>query len=338
MVTLQNVADRAGVSLSTASYVLSGKRPVGEDASARVRAAISELGYTANFAARSLASARTRVIALIYPALETGLGSTVQELVQAASDTAREHGYALVLWPFTAEQPSEITALARQGLADGILVMEVSLEDQRVAALDAADIPFTMIGRTAELGGLSWVDVDFDATIETAISLLVGQGHRHIALINHSDAAAATGYAPIFRAECAFRRGMKARGLTPIDVRAADNPHGGRQTTAQLLDKHPELTAIITMNELATFGVLEELNHRALTIPDDISIVSVVSSAAVSGLMHPPLTTLAVPGGILGRQAVLNLLSQLGETVPEVENLLLNCDQLTGASLGPVRV
>lgn len=337
MVTMKDVALRAQVSLSTVSYVMSGTRPVGEETSTRVREAMAELGYRPNAAARSLASRRSRVLALVYPLSKRGLGGTISEFVDAANLAARDHGYHLVLWPLRAEQAGEIVELAQQGMADGVLVMEVSLDDVRVEKLQAAGIPTTMIGRTRELAGRSWVDVDFDGTIDHAVQHLAGLGHTRIAFVNHSQASVDVEYAPTFRAGDAYAAAMARHGLAPLALHCDDSPSAGRAAAAELLHRAPDLTAVVTMNELATFGVLAELQSRGLDVPGDISILSVVSSPGVSEMSHPPLTTMHAPGAELGRLAVLRLLSELGEPVRDGEPNLIRCTYVEGSTVAAVR-
>ncbi len=114
MATMQDVARRAQVSLSTVSYALSGTRPVSDATRRRIEDAMAELGYQPNAMARGLASRRSHVLALIYPAMEKGLGGTVAEFVSSAAETARENGYHLVLWPFrTTQRPRSATSCAR---------------------------------------------------------------------------------------------------------------------------------------------------------------------------------------------------------------------------------
>jgi len=333
MATMQQVADKANVSLSTVSYVMSGTRAVGKETKARVRKAMTELGYQPNFAARSLASRRSNVIALVFPAAEHGLGGTVAEFVDSAAQTAREFGFNLVLWPFKTSEADQIVNLARQGMADGVLVMEVALNDARVEALSQANVPFTMIGRTSELDGRPWVDVDFDQTIEQAVNYLYQLGHRNISFVNHSEQSAATGYAPTFRAADAFDKALKQRGLAPISVRCDETPTAGRAVVDRLFDSNPMLSAIITMNELATFGILAELSARGIQVPNDMSVLSVVSSPGVSQMSSPPLSTMNTPGAELGRLAVLKLLSEIGETVPSDTRLLIPCSLSEGGTV-----
>lgn len=337
MATMQDVARHAHVSLSTVSYALSGARPVSAATKARIDVAMRELGFRPNAMARGLASRRSSTLALIFPAMETGLGGTVTEFVASAARAARENGYHLVLWPFGADQADEIRDLVQQGLADGVLLMEVCLADARVDALHAAGVPFTMIGRTENVDGLTSVDIDFDRTTEDAVAYLTDLGHEHIGFLNHSQASHDAGYAPTIRAADGFRAAMERRGLTPQTVLCHESPQAGRRAIAELFDADPAMTAVVTMNEMATFGATVELQDRGLRIPEDFSVLSIVTSPGVGAMSNPPLTTMHAPGPELGRLGVEALLGLVRGTAHHApEPVLLTCRLEAGASTGPV--
>ncbi len=337
MATMQDVATLARVSLSTVSYALSGARPVSAATKERIEAAMAELGFRPNALARGLASRRSHTLALTFPAMETGIGGTVAEFVRSAAESARSHGYHLVLWPFGPHEAGEIRDLAQQGMADGVLLMEVCLDDARVEALHAAGVPFTMIGRTRDTTGLPYVDVDFDRTTEEAVEHLVRLGHRRIGFINHSAASQAAGYAPTIRAEQGFRDAMGRRDLAAACVHSDESPGAGRAAMAQLLAVEPGMTAVVTMNEMATFGATVELQARGLSIPDDVSVLSIVTSPGVGAMSNPVLTTMHAPGAQLGSAAVEALLHLLEGSTDPAPPVLLPCRLEPGASTGPVR-
>lgn len=335
---MQDVARLASVSLSTVSYALSGERKVSDATKARIEAAMAELGFRPNALARGLASRRSRTLALIFPAMEVQISGTVTEFVASAGRTAREHGYHLVLWPFGPHESEEIGDLVRQGMADGVLLMEVCLKDARVDALAAAGVPFTMIGRTDALEGLTFVDVDFARTVEDAVAYLVDLGHERIGFINHSAASREAGYGPTIRAGEGYTEAMLSRGLTPESLLCDESPAAGRQAIGDLLAAEPHLTAVITMNELATFGATVELQSRGLRIPDDLSVLSVVTSPGVGAMTNPPLTTMHAPGTALGQLGVEALIALVEGAAPSTHPVLIPCELEEGRSTGPAPV
>jgi len=325
MATMEEVARAAGVSLSTVSYALSGARPVSVATKARIASAMSELNFQPNAMARGLASRRSQTLALTYPAIEQGLGGTAAEFVASAAARARALGYHFVLWPFGPHEADEISALAQQGMADGVLLMEVFLQDERVDALRAAGVPFAMIGRTEDTAGLTYVDIDFERTTEEAVAYLTALGHEHIGFLNHSEDSWQRGYAPTRWARESYRSAMTSRGLGPVDVLCHESPLAGRHAVVELLAADPAMTAVITMNEMATFGLMAELRDRGRRIPEDVSVLGIVTSPGVSQMSSPTLTTLHAPGAELGRRAVDSLVALLSGEEPELHAPLVPC-------------
>ena len=311
MATMQDVADRAGVSLSTVSYTLTGKRPVSAATRVRIEQAMADQGYRRHPVARAQASRRTHVLAIANPVFGVSLGATLNEIVHGAVDAAREADYDLVLWPVSSDEPELVAELAAQRTADGVLLMEVALDDPRVAAVEQAGVPCALIGRTADPGDRVWVDIDFEQAIEVAVEHLVGLGHRHLGFVNRSQASFDAGYGPVVRAAAAFDAAMTSRGLEPVSTTCDVLPVAGRRATARLLAEHPDLTGFLVMNELALFGVHGALRDAGLRIPDDVSVVGVAITGEISDMYDHPLTYVSTPGPAQGRRAVEGLLELL---------------------------
>ena len=330
-----DVAKRAGVALSTVSYALNGTRPISEETQARIFAAMKELDYRPHALARGLASKRSRIIALLFPASERGLGITELEFVSSATDAARENGYHLVLWPADMHDVNELRQLTQQGLADGVIVMEVHLNDARINLLHEIGFPFSMIGRCADTTELGYADIDFEQTTHDAIDYLAGLGHTHIALLNHSQAEFDAGYGPAVRVHADFKQAVQAAGLKGITRLCHAAPQAGYEAFNDMLVECPDLTALIAMNDRAVPGVMQAIAERGWRIPDDFSIVAIVSSARAAEMLVPPLTTLDPPSSELGRLGVELLIQQLETQEQEVPHVLLPCRLVVRGSSGP---
>lgn len=333
-----DVARRANVALSTVSYALNGTRPVSAATRRRILRAMDELGYRPNALARGLASKRTRILALLFPTPERGLGVTEMEFVTGAADAAREHGYHLMLAPSEVHNIHELEQLTGQGLVDAALVMEVRLDDDRVDLLRQAGLPFSMIGRTSDPGSISYADVDFEQTTRDAVAHLVNLGHRCVGFLNHSPSAFSVGYGPTVRAADGFRRAASDAGLIHIERLCGDNAAAGRAAFHEMRAAHPDLTALIVMNERAVVGVMDAIEEIGWRVPDDFSIVSIVSSTRVAEMVRPKLTTLEPASAELGRLGVQTLIDQLegvGDDPPPPTQVLLPCRLVVGGSSGP---
>lgn len=335
MPTMQDVAKRAGVALSTVSYAINGTRPISEETRQRIFAAMEELGYRPNVLARGLASKRSRIIALLLPAAKRGLGLTELEFVMSATEVAREHGYHLVLWSTEIRDPHELQQLMQQGLVDGVIVMEIHEQDERIDLLRNINFPFSMIGRSADNQGINHVDIDFGQTMQVVIDHLADLGHRHIAFLNHAQEEYDAGYGPAVRAQHRFLESIEARGLHGItrfcEAQAAD----GYTAVNDLLAIDPNLTALMVMNDRAIPGILRALADRGWHIPDDFSVVAVVSSARAAEMTNPTITTAEAPAKALGRLGTEMLITYLEGEKKEFSEVLIPCELVIRESSGP---
>ena len=336
MATMQDVARRAQVSLSTVSYAINNTRPISAATRERIERAMRELDFRPNQIARSLASRRSNIIALTFPGTENAMGSTIMEFITGAAQAARERDMHLVVWPYATDQADEMLQMSRQGLADGVIVMEVRRDDARVRLLDEHRIPLTMIGRAGDDPDARCVDIDFDATAETAVAHLVELGHTRIALLNQSADSRDRGYGPTLRIADGFRTALDRRGLTGEIRWCEPTPLAGRRATDELMDRPDRPTAIVAMNENAVIGAVGALTARGHVVPRTFSVLSIVTSPLMAQMVEPDLTTLHSPGAELGRLGVQNLLDRLDGRPPADGPTLLPCRWEAGHSTGPV--
>jgi DNA-binding LacI/PurR family transcriptional regulator len=332
MATMADIAERAGVALSTVSYVLSGKRSVSEETKQRVYRAIADLDYQPHALARGLASKRTRTIGLLFPALAKGHSEMRLEFVARAAEVAAEHGYAFLLWT-APDDDLEILQLTQQGRVDGLILMEIKLHDSRVEMLRARNYPFTMIGHCENNEGISFVDLDFEHAIATAVAHLAGQGHRRITLFNYSAALHEAGYGPSVRSLKGFEQALAVHGIEGIVVTSEPSFQGGYDITQALLAQHPELSAAIVTQETALAGMMRALHDAGLGIPDDFSLVTLLS-ARQAEIMTPALTAIDFPAAEMGRIGAEMLIGQLEGHVDRPIQRLLRADLTVRHSSG----
>ena len=338
MVTMSDVAKRAHVSIATVSFVLSGAKPISAATRERVETAMRELGYRRNPVGAALARGRTNIIALLYPALQRPATGSVMGFFTSAAARAQERGLNLVMWPIS-NDANEAAALANTGLVDGVLLMEVQMEDARVQALLPGSTPFVLIGRTRDPAGLTFVDVDFETSMSEAVAELDALGHRRIAFItgNWGDLHL-EGHGAAERSRACFRKEMIRRGDSdPLIVPCPENSLDGRRLGRALADEHPELTALVVMNEHAAPGIVMGLRDAGSRVPDDVSIISIGSSANMAGMADPPLSYMRTPGEELGRLGVDAIIERIADADAEPPAVLLACEMQPGESLAPVR-
>lgn len=278
MVKIDEVARAAGVSISTVSYALSGKRPVSEETRRRIQDAVRELGYSPNAGARMLAGSQTNIFALSEPLRADSHAPSHMSFMHAMTVAARRKEYDMLL--LTDEDASAgMKRVAASGLVDAILVLDVAPDDARVQIARASATPTIFVGIPDDHEDLVCVDLDFERATVEAVDWLADAGHRAIGLIGGSERAYEKSNFPsrvrAALSERATERGMSATSVASGPV-VTDRSHVRRSVRAfvdagitGIVLHAPEEVLQVVLVELATLG---------RSVPDDVSIVSVGSS------------------------------------------------------------
>ena len=330
------IARRAGVSRSTVSYALSGKRPVSAATVRRINDVIAELGYRPNASARALAEGRTRTFGLVIPPASARLTDAQLGFVASVVEAAAVHDHDVLLSPGGGDHSRSFDRIVTGRRVDGVILMEILLEDPRVERLGQAGLPFVTIGHTEHPGALWWVDVDYAGLISRCVHHLADLGHRDVVLVDRSDELVAAGYGPALRAAAGFREAAGERGLTAHHVCCADEPAAGRTCFERIRADWPEVTAVVTINEAALPGVQRALLHAGLDVPRDFSVTGVLADRLAEDF-HPPLTAADVPAGEMARLAVALLLEQIGDASATPRHALLEPAISLRSSTGAAR-
>lgn len=333
MPTMVDIARKANVSLSTVSYALSGKRPISAETRRRVLAAMDELGFRPHAAGRALASRRARTVALLFPAVGKGLTELHLEFFTAAAETAGEHGYAFILSTAPTDH-AEMLRLVRDGSADGLILMEVTLGDPRVDLLKAESIPFSLIGHCQTNEGHSFVDLDFAGALETAVAHLAGLGHRRVALVNTSASLLAAGYGPAVRSLAGFEAAAARFGVRGDHVCCEPTREAGLRLTDTLLGEFPDVTAVVSINREALGALFGRAYDRGVAIPERLSVVGVFPER-LARLFAPPLTTVDFPVAAMARLGTELLIRQLNGGEGGPTHHLFTGELIVRRSTGP---
>ncbi|MEV7970572.1 LacI family DNA-binding transcriptional regulator [Sphaerisporangium sp. NPDC088356] len=331
------IARRSGVSRSTVSYALSGKRPVSEETRRRIQAVIDELGYRPNAVAKALKEGRTRTLGLVIPPASRRLTDMQLGFVASVVDAAARADLDVLLSPSGGEHDRSFERVVGGRRVDGVIVMEIRLEDDRVTRLRQSGLPFVGIGRTGRPEEMSWVDVDYETLISKCVHHLADLGHRRIGLVNRSAELVAAGYGPGHRAQAGFTRAVAERDLEGVQTCCADDAQSGVSCVERLLDDHPGLTAVATINEAAIPGMYRALAQAGLAVPRDFSIAGVAARDWAENL-HPPLTAADVPADELGAHAVEMLIQRIADPAIPHRHVLVAPPVSLRGSTGPARL
>jgi DNA-binding LacI/PurR family transcriptional regulator len=328
--TIEDVAKRAGVTKSTVSHALSGKRPVSGGTRRRIDEAIAALGYRPNPVAQRLAAGRSGAIGFVYPLTGQEPEGSLAGILAAVSGVVSPAGFALVLFAQPHTHAEELQPCLESGLLDGVILAQMQMEDARVRALREAGLPFVMMGRTADNGGSSFVDVDVDAAVEECVGRLVELGHARIAFL-HREARES---AEASRALQAYERACARRRLRIHAPPCLHTPADARTVATSALNQWPDVTALIVSGDLAAWGAYQAAQDLARDIPDDLSLVCLGKTRASSMLPFEPAAVDLRPVR-QAEQAVAMLLDLLGDTGNGERQVLLEPCWLSGETLAP---
>jgi DNA-binding LacI/PurR family transcriptional regulator len=315
VVKITDVARHAGVSPSTVSYVLSGKRTISLGTRERVLASIAELGYRPHAGARALASSRSNVLALMIP-LRSGIHvPVVMQIAVAAVTAARRFDHDVLL--LTQEEGVDgLRRVADSALVDALIVMDVQMRDPRLPLLRDLGRPSVLIGFPAEAADLTCIDLDFRAAGEACAERLAALGHRSIALIGSPPEVYAreTGFAQ--RVEAGFRAAVRRNDMKAEVVACEASADAARALAARLLAERPDLTGVVVHNEPIMDPLVRAFRSAGRRVPGDLSVVAICPDDLAEHF-EPPLSSVAVPADEVGRRAVELLMAKLaGEDVP----------------------
>ena len=328
------IARRSGVSRSTVSYALSGKRSVSEATRRRIQQVIDEVGYRPNAAARALKEGRTRTLGLVIPPAAGRLTFMQLEFVASVMEAAARADLDVLLSPSGGDHDRSFERIISGRRVDGVILMEIRLDDPRVTRLRRAGTPFVTIGRTARPHAMSWVDIDYAMLISRCVDHLADLGHRHIVLINRSAELVASGYGPGQRARDGFAEAVTRRGVAGSEFCCADHAQAGEACVEEILRDHPEATAAATINEAALPGVQRALERAGLEIPRRVSIAG-VAARHWAEQFHPQLTAADVPAAEIGAIAVQFLIERIAEPAAQPKQQLLTPPISLRSSTGP---
>jgi len=328
------VAQAARVSRQTVSNVLNGSGRVGEAAKARVRDAVAALGYQPHHGARSLRSRRTRQIAYVIPRVQLLPDNYImQQFLQALAAASARRSYSMVIAVPDGDPREEIRRLMASRSVDAFLLSELQPADPRVVLLAEAGMPFACFGRTGPSLPQHWVDIDNHEATAAAVEHVLSRGFDRIAFLgyrsgNHWDAERVAG----------FKAGLTRSGLAAeqADMLLVDDASARRKVRSLLAPARPAARpdAIVTSSDrlaAVVYGVATELRLR---IGHDLAVTGFDGSVA-AGLMHPQLTSVAIPVDDIAQRVVALALRQIdhgpdqrpGEVVPAT----LRLGESTGA-------
>ena len=301
--TLADVADLAGVSRQTVSNAMNNPALLKPDTLERVQAAVAELGYSPNRAARNLRTRQSQLIGMRFaPAQEGTANAAMDRFVHSLVEQCREAGYQILLFAADSTEDADPIAgyddLLRSTAVDAFVVTDTYLGNPQTAWLAERGAPFVAFGRPWDEPHAShpWVDVDGAAGVRSATHHLLDRGHTRIAWIGWRKDSRIGEDRRSGWTDALHARGLSTAGLAS---RVEDTIASGAEAAGVLLDEAAP-SAFVCASDTLAMGVLHALADRGLTAGRDIAVVgfddSQVAQVVPGGLtsVRQPLEQVAV--------------------------------------------
>lgn len=320
-VTIQDIADEAGVSISTVSRVLNRTVGVREGKRSAVEAAIEELGYQPNIFAQGLASGQSMTIGVLTQDISSPVYDAILHDILLGF---RGTGYSPLIadghWQPEKEQKSIATLLARR--VDGLIIIGAQSEPAYFEQL-VMQKPTVIVGRTIERLESQCINSDNYSGGYAATKHLIEQGHRQIAhitgVLTHGDAV---------ERQRGYRQALLDAGISPepeLEVAGQFTERSGLLAVEMLLMRGHSFSAIFSGNDQMALGARLALFRRGIRVPEDVSIIGYDDQAS-SAYMIPPLTTMRQPVEEIGQaaaKALLGLINGEEEEMPKISAELI---------------
>lgn len=324
---MKEVAERAGVAKTTVSHAISGNRPVAPDTREKIFAAMRELRFTPNPIARRLAGSASHAIALVLPLASQSLAAVELRYLNSIGEVVNRGDYTFLTLTSPRVRVDDLRQVLYSGMIDGVILMRIHVDDERVTLLKEAGLPFVMVGRTRDNEGLVYVDLDGEAAIDLAVSHLAELGHTQIAFICPDDLA--FGFA--YRLMKGYEKSCRKHRLDRVTAPASWSDDAGYRAMRSLLEKYPDLTGVISWSDVVAVGAISALHDAGRRIPQEMSLISFDRSEHLP-MASSDLTIVDTRPEAIGTQAARMLLSLLAEELPHPNQVLVPPRLVNGRS------
>jgi DNA-binding LacI/PurR family transcriptional regulator len=303
---LQDVADRAGVSMKTVSNVINGYVHVSEAMREKVLAAIEEVGYRPNLSARNLARGRAGMIALVVPQLDMPYFASLSMHVLEA---AEEQGWVVLIQQTRGDAAKERAVLAGEFAqrVDGLVFSPLQVTSDEIGRRSDRT-PLVLLGERAADGVADHVVVDNVAAADLAVSHLFDIGRRRVAMIGGSASETGDRRSEGYAAALA-RRGLEVDPRLVIPVRSNRGEEGEAAMNAMLARLAEPPDAVFCITDWVALGVIRSLHLHGLRVPEDVAVAG-FDDIPYATASTPTLTSISPDRAAIARAAVESLSAQ----------------------------
>ncbi|MFF0887162.1 LacI family DNA-binding transcriptional regulator [Streptomyces sp. NPDC003456] len=312
--TIADIAARVGISKVAVSYALNGRQGVSSATREKVLTAAAELGWTANAAARTLSGAKAQTVGLAVarPASTLGVESFFMRFIGGIEAVLSQHSVGLLL-QVVPDHRAETAAVRRWWggrRVDGVIVVDLFDEDDRLDNLRAMGVPFVVVGDARDHPAVTCVWSDEISGMRQVMDYLAALGHRRIARVSGVAAFRHTA-----QRTAEFHAGAERLALEAVTLQADFTGKDSAQATRHLLTRPEPPTAIIYDNDVMAVAGLGVAAEMHVSVPGRLSVVS-WDDSALCQLTHPAITSLTRDVGACGADAASRLLQVIDGAPP----------------------
>lgn len=324
-ITSQDVANFAGVSRTTVSFVLNDVKGfnIASQTRQKVREAAEHLGYIPDATAQALASRRTKALGLVMTRSPHHISTDafLPRIIAGLMDVVKDHKLRLLIEYVEVEhQDRAYLELARAKRIDGMILLTPRINDAGLRKLEQVDIPTVIMGELAGTN-LHSVDIDNRLAARKGVQYLLDLGHQQIACITNAPPS----YSAAADRVSGYKDALNAAGILPNDelIRYADfDPKSGYDQMTLLLAGERKFTAIFVASDNVAMGACAALRETGIRIPEDVSVIG-FDDIPWAEYFDPPLTTIRLDAQELARRACFVLTDLLeGKEVQQKRQIL----------------
>jgi len=309
--TIKDVAERAGVSVTTVTNVLYGRSGrFSDETRARVLQAAEKLGYRPNQIARSLVRRRSNTLGVVIEHFRGALlgNPYYSALLDGILAEAVKAGYQLKIIALERPDIDHARQSTEDSSIDGAILAAPLHQSPLLHWVENCSLPRVVAGCSPRDLRAACVDVDDEGSVYDAVKWLIALGHQRIAFI-----AGPANYWSARQREQGYLRALQEAGITPTAhwIRRGNySTQSGRQAMELLLQVRPAFSAVVCCNDWMALGALETLRRKGVLVPEDISIMG-FDDAEPASVTSPPLTTIRQPVREIGMTAARLLIQQI---------------------------
>lgn len=335
-VTIKDVAERAGVSITTVSRVFNGYTDISEKTKARITRIAQEMNYTPNAAARTLSSKKQKTIALILNDLELNRKTTMSmEVLSGVYQFTEDEDIEFVFFATTSLKQKEknFQQFCNEKNITGAVIQGLRVDDQYYKEIFHSQIPVVLIDIDINLENIGSASIDNIQAAREAVEYLIQLGHTNIAMLNGRREATVS-----MEREAGYLQALKKNNLPFVQdyVQYANfSEEIAGAITQDIIQRHSEVTAIFCASDLMAIGAMKTIQSVGLSVPEDISIIG-FDDIVLTQYLSPTLSSVTQDMKLIGYEAA-KLLNKLMVGEKTSHRIFVPHELKIRGSVGPIK-